>query len=55
MTRKAAIKIYDKTAGSLTQDDEGYHFVYDPQYLAGQAAEPISLTMPYRNKPIIAW
>lgn len=28
--RKAEIKILDLTAGWLTQDEDGYHFVYDP-------------------------
>ena len=51
MSRKAEIKMYEKTAGWLTQDEEGYHFSYDPKYLTGQHAEPISLTMPLQDQP----
>jgi hypothetical protein len=31
--RKAEIKMFDLTAGWLTQDENGYHFVYDAAYL----------------------
>jgi len=44
--RKAQIKLHDKTAGWLTQDENGYHFVYDPAYLESPAPEPVSLTLP---------
>jgi serine/threonine-protein kinase HipA len=49
--RKAAIKIEDRLAGWLTQNEQGYHFVYDKAY-AGQAdARPVSLTLPVREAP----
>lgn len=51
MSRKAEIKLYDTTAGWLTQDEEGYHFVYDSSFLARQNPEPISLTMPLQEQP----
>ena len=41
--------MYDQTAGWLAQDEEGYHFVYDPGYLKRPHAESISLTMPLRE------
>ena len=44
--RKAEIKIYDTTAGSLTQDEHGYHFAYSAEYLRSPDAEPISRTLP---------
>lgn len=44
--RKAEIKIQDTTAGWLTQDEEGYHFVYDTAYLQTENPEPVSLTLP---------
>lgn len=44
--RKAEIRIYDKTAGWLTQDAEGYHFQYDPPYLLSPQPVPVSLTLP---------
>jgi serine/threonine-protein kinase HipA len=48
--RKATIKINDTTAGWLTQDENGYHFIYDTAYLGSKAAQPISLTMPLQVK-----
>ena len=36
----------DNFAGTLTEDENGYTFVYDPSYLANESAEAISLTLP---------
>ena len=47
--RKAEIKIHNYTAGWLTQDEHGYHFVYDKDYLENEKAEPISLTLPLQE------
>ena len=47
--RKAEIKIRDLTAGWLTQDENGYHFEYDPAYLNSSKAEPVSLTLPLQK------
>lgn len=44
--RKAIIKLDTQRAGWLTQDDEGYHFSYDPIYLSQPDAKPVSLTLP---------
>lgn len=44
--RKAAIKIEDQIAGWLTQDEQGYHFVYDRAYAAQPGAREVSLTLP---------
>jgi serine/threonine-protein kinase HipA len=49
--RKAEIKVNDKTAGWLTQDENGYHFYYDNSFLESDAAESISLTLPVQKKP----
>ncbi len=49
--RKAEIKIEDVTAGWLTQNENGYHFVYDQGYLHTEFPEPISLTMPLQAAP----
>ena len=32
--RKAEIYLYDRLAGHLTEDEDGYTFRYDPAYLA---------------------
>lgn len=49
--RKAAIKIKDQLAGWLTQDEHGYHFVYDKAYATQQNAIPVSLTLPLQEAP----
>jgi serine/threonine-protein kinase HipA len=46
--RKAEIKIHDTTAGWLTQDENGYHFIYDTAYIKNDKAPPVSLTLPVR-------
>jgi len=48
--RKAAILVYDKIAGWLTQDENGYHFIYDPSYLNEKNAEPVSKTLPLQTR-----
>jgi serine/threonine-protein kinase HipA len=47
--RKAEIKMNDTVAGWLTQDENGYHFLYDANYLKSKAAEPVSLTLPLQE------
>jgi len=47
--RKALIKIEERTAGLLSQDDGGYHFVYDADYLKSQDAVSVSLTLPLQS------
>lgn len=49
--RKAAIKVEDRLAGWLTQDEHGYHFVYDKAYAAQPGARPVSLTLPVQEAP----
>jgi serine/threonine-protein kinase HipA len=49
--RKAAIKVKDTLAGWLTEDENGYHFIYDEQYLKMEDATPISLIMPLNAAP----
>jgi serine/threonine-protein kinase HipA len=44
--KKAEIKIHDTTAGWLTQDEDGYHFIYDTAYIKNDKAPPVSLTLP---------
>jgi len=49
--RKAEIKIHDTTAGWLSQDENGYHFIYEANYLKLADAEPVSLTLPLKETP----
>jgi serine/threonine-protein kinase HipA len=50
--RTAEIRMHDKVAGWLSQDENGYHFVYDAGYLRLIDIEPISLTLPLQEAPI---
>lgn len=48
--RRAEIRMHDRIAGWLSQDENGYHFVYDAGYLRLADAEPVSLTFPLQEK-----
>lgn len=47
--RKAEIKIHHTRAGWLSQDEHGYHFEYDTEYLKLDHPEPVSLTLPIQK------
>lgn len=47
--RKAVIRVKDRLAGWLTQDETGYHFVYDRAYIVIPNAMPVSLTLPLQE------
>ncbi|MDD4437674.1 MAG: HipA N-terminal domain-containing protein [Tissierellia bacterium] len=49
--KQAEIFMYYKLAGMLTEDENGFIFQYDSDYLNDLDSEAISLTMPLRNKP----
>lgn len=42
--------MYNIWAGTLIEDEEGYHFYYEKEYLQNKGAEPISLTLPLTEK-----
>ena len=46
MMKRAKVYMYDHMAGILTEDEDGYHFEYDQNYLKVNDSEPISLTLP---------
>jgi serine/threonine-protein kinase HipA len=48
--RKAEIKFNDLTAGWLSQDENGFHFTYDKNYLSNNQSVAISLTLPTLEK-----
>ena len=52
--KQAKIFMYNHSAGTLTEDENGYTFVYDPAYLANKNAEPASLTLPLTDKPFVS-
>ena len=47
--RKAEIKFNDQTAGWLSQDENGFHFIYDKNYLSNNQSVEISLTLPIQE------
>ena len=49
--RRAEIRINDQNAGWLSQDENGYHFVYNTSYLNMPDAEPVSMTLPLQEAP----
>ena len=44
--KKAKVYVNGSYAGVLTEDHDGYHFVYDAFYLKSDIAKPLSPTMP---------
>jgi serine/threonine-protein kinase HipA len=48
--KKAEVYLYDKLAGILTEDDDGYTFQYNDPYIHSGDAEAISLTLPLSTK-----
>lgn len=46
--RKAKIIMNDRVAGILSQDENGYKFLYNTDYIELPTAQVISLTMPLR-------
>jgi serine/threonine-protein kinase HipA len=47
--KKAKVYMHDIWAGTLTEDDEGYHFKYEKKYLESSDAEAVSLTFPLKG------
>ena len=48
--RKAKVFHQDRRAGTLTEDEEGYHFQYENDYFINKG-ESISLTLPLQQEP----
>lgn len=44
--KSGKVYMYDSLAGILTEDESGFTFTYDSNYLKADDAEAISLTMP---------
>lgn len=49
--RRALIYHQELLAGILTEDEYGYTFQYDANYLQLEEAQAISLTMPLTERP----
>ena len=49
--RQAEIRIADRRAGILWEQDDGYVFAYDAAYLASESPVAVSLSLPLRAAP----
>jgi serine/threonine-protein kinase HipA len=49
--KKADVFYRETKVGQLVEDENGYSFSYDEDYLTSGNAEPISLTLPLTSKP----
>lgn len=49
--RSADIFVQGRFAGVLSENDAGYVFAYDAEYLQSPDALAVSLTLPLRNEP----
>lgn len=49
--KQAEVFYCNHKAGVLTEDADGYTFVYDTSYLNDENAKPISLTLPLQIAP----
>lgn len=50
MARKAEVYLYDRLAGILTEDENGYDFQYTGEYLAGVNPVAVSRLLPLRSE-----
>ena len=53
MYRSGKVLFKNKLAGVVWQDENGYGFKYDENYLKSKNAVPVSLTLPVRAEPYI--
>ena len=49
--KQAVVFLRDRKAGVLTENENGYTFQYDRNFLLSDDAEAISLTLPLSDKP----
>ena len=49
--KQAIVFLRNIKAGILTEDENGYNFEYNTEYLSTANAEAISLTLPLSNRP----
>ena len=49
--RRGRVYIQEMFAGQIAETDEGYCFTYNEDYLKGDDAIAVSLTMPLRSEP----
>ena len=49
-------RVYYKgiAAGTIREDENGFVFAYDAEYLAREGAQPVSLTLPLREESYVS-
>ena len=47
--KKAKVYMHTHWAGTLVEDEDGFHYTYNEAYLQNEDAEPISLTLPLQS------
>ncbi len=60
MAKRGLVYYKDLLAGIIAETDEGYEFTYARDYIAGEDAKPVSLTLPlstekYKSKVLFAF
>lgn len=48
--RQGEIWVNKVLAGILTEDEEGYHFIYSKDYLKPKNSVPVALTLPFQEE-----
>lgn len=49
--RQGKVYYNNVLAGIITEDENGYSFVYDAAYLSSNKPQPVSLTLPLQREP----
>ncbi len=52
--RKAKVFMHNELAGILTENEDGYLFQYEKEYLQNLDSKPVSLTLPIREEPFLS-
>jgi serine/threonine-protein kinase HipA len=52
--RRAKVLIHSELAGILIENEDGYLFQYEKEYLNNPNAKPVSLTLPIREEPFLS-
>jgi serine/threonine-protein kinase HipA len=50
MSKQGKVFYKDVFAGTITEDENGFNFLYDTEFLKHPGSKPISLTMPLTEK-----
>jgi len=52
--RRAKVFIHNEFAGILTENEDGYLFQYEKDYLKNPDSKPVSLTLPVGEEPFLS-